>query len=275
MEIKRKTPVYWQAERMRRGPRWRWDYASSRTKTVKNLDHGTALSQVMCYCGADPMDFEYEFESNPERVIDMEDIHRIYSDNRLRLLLELEMMAGLSAEDISNKSGLSPKTIVDYSHVFFDVIDRHSARSWLMIGLGLKCTKLSNAERYAYKRVYFGGPFLVDPTIRGLDELGQSHDLSTSNGWMSAAFEMLVLAESLSFEEDNEFMMLLLKTGKHLPSPPTDRTKSVATLVGKQIKKTLSDKVNPNHLKALITKETSGSASFVSQPSFWKGLKVG
>jgi hypothetical protein len=222
------------------GPAWRWKLAQKlndiRT-ALQTTDYGPEIWQAVRFLVHSP-------DVLPNRLLEGTDVavaeaYAIYCDRRLRLQTESRILTGVGIEQVASVSGFEPRVIRDYCSLFFDVVDKLSARSWIATNvIESHHEPVCYVQRMLYRSAYLGGWQVCEHLLSRYDRLGESHDLSTADGRELTQLELLHQAERVCSEYPDRILDIGNKLG-NLATSSRLREGSVAELSNIQVNNSL------------------------------------
>lgn len=222
------------------GPAWQWKRAvnmNDSRRARRTTDYGSEVWQAI----------HFQAESDdvvPERFLAGREVavaeaYAIYSDRGRRLQTESRILTGVGIEQIAYVAGIEPRIIQDYCLLFFDVLDKLEAKSWIGINV-IKSPHepVCHLQRLLYWSAYTGGWHVCEHWLSHYHRLGATHDLSTSDGRDLEQLELLLQLEAIASKTPERVIETAIKFGS-LPSAKRPIERSVADLLTSQVNKHL------------------------------------
>lgn len=230
----------------RHGPAWRWKLAeimNGRRRARRTTDYGTEVWHAVRFQAQSA-------DVVPSRYLEGYDVavaeaYAIYCDPAQRLQTEARILTGVGIEQVAHESGNEPRVIRDYCSLFFDVLDKLPARSWIAANVIESPHEMDcHVRRLLYRSAYFGGWHACEYCLARYKSLGQPHDLSTADGRELEQLELLLQAEHVAVNDPERVSEITIKLGD-LTAPKAHAEKSVAELLAAQVNRCLQAVLPP------------------------------
>ncbi|TWU27919.1 hypothetical protein [Novipirellula artificiosorum] len=233
------------------GPSWRWARAQnlvSKGTARRATDYGPILWQIVNHIGHVRDGLHDQLFG--DRIIDVAAVEAIHYDPYRRLAIEARLLARMDPVEVAASVGLHPMIIDDYCDVFFDVMDRLDARSWIVTNIiESKHESVCYRRKALYRAAYFGGQGACDHMLTRMHLLGTTHDLTTLQGRELEQLELLILGEIIAETDRYRLATLKAKFGS-LGGRPATTGVTVSQMLENRVTKYLCDTLENKEVTA-------------------------
>lgn len=197
-----------------RSPAWRYDRVQRRMADGKPLhpqrdDQYTHILRRFYQAKRklqaqieNPEDLKDELCARFTYVWNADNIFQLGSDHRVRYELEANILSRRSVKEIATKCQVEPQTVQFYEAMFFNVVDKLDARSYIagtvlgpafMAGLSSKSLELT-AKYFGY----FAGPHVLDHILDAFtNEINPPHEPSEISQWLDRQFRSRIRTSAM------------------------------------------------------------------------------
>jgi hypothetical protein len=238
-------------ERWQYGAPWRWAVAERlvlRGKVRPNTTYDGYIWQAVNFLRH--VRVELRGELFGDRKVQLAEASKLHSQASTRWPIEARLLAGEPMDEVAAKAGIGLQVLEDYVALFFDTLDRLTARRWIMDRV--IHTPEANAppqQVSLYRAAYIGGRHVCEHWLDHMRDLGEPTDLSTERGREVERLRLLIISEHLEDEDYKDLVNVTIRL-KKLPNPPMCNHRSLAGLVAKHVGSVLRE--HAEDLKSLI-----------------------
>lgn len=224
------------------GPAWRWRKAEEtavRRHLPSCIDRDPCLLQIVGHFTELPAELR-ETLCDKDRL-DIAAAEAIFWDPTKRLHTEARLLARMSPDEVSARTGETPQGIHDYCEVFFDVGDGLAAKDWLAVHVFDPAAEFSS-ELLAVVRqeAYQGGPEVCEHWLERLAYLEDECDLATTVGREVRRLQLILQQRRMLRDDAARLSELALKNGD-LASCRNVRFASASDAIGQRTAQQLGE----------------------------------